>query len=171
MATLNEQIAGMRAAKAAFTALPEVTRDRLNHATFTTISEIARIAKGHLLSSPSIDTRSLYNHVAFIMNEKNGRGKAGISPGSTTVRVGGKRVRLKGIVIAGKGGSASTAAGAKTIIPSKYSTKVEFGTRHMKAEPFMGPAVEDQKQPYLDRCVARGKDIERDLAAIGSRLT
>src|SRR6185503_2200762 len=163
---LAGKIQGLREAKAAFQAMPQVVRDRLNAATVTTISEIARHAKAHLLSSPSIRTRSLYNAVAFVMNEKNGRGKVGIANVTTTMSVGGKKVRVKGLIVAGKGGSALTSAGAKRIIPRQYATKVELGTRFMKAEPFMMPAVESQKQPYLERCQARGKDIEKDLSAI-----
>jgi len=166
---LAGKIQGLREAKAAFQAMPQVVRDRLNAATFTTISEIARLAKGHLLTSPSIETRSLYNAVAFTMNEKNGRGKVGIANVTTTMTVAGKRVTVKGLIIAGKGGSALKAAGAKKILPRQYAPKVEFGTRFMPAEPFMTPATESQKQPYLDRCQARGRDIEKDLSAIGSR--
>ena len=168
---LTERIAGMRAAKAAFNALPEVTRDRLNHATETTVREIVRFARNRLLASPSIQTRSLYNAVQWTMNPKNGRGKVGIADVTTTLTVGGTKIRVRGIVRAGAGGSARTAQDAVTKVPRTYGPKVEFGTRRMKAEPFMGPAVQDQKQPYLDRCLARGADIERDLAAIGARVT
>ena len=44
---------------------------------------------------------------------------------------------------------------------------IEFGTRHMPAEPFMLPATEAQKAPYLDRCRKAGKVIEQQTAAIG----
>lgn len=39
----------------------------------------------------------------------------------------------------------------------------------MPAEPFMIPATESQKAPYLDRCKRSGKTIEQDAAAIGMR--
>jgi len=166
---IGEKVHGLREANAAFQALPEVTRDRLNEATFTTLSETKRHAQARLSSSPSVDTRSLLNSIAFTLNEKNGRGRVGITAGSTVITVGSKTVRVKGIIRAGAGGSASTKSGAKRIVPTKYGPKVEFGTRFMKAEPFMFPAVESQKAPYLERCKARGTAIERDLAAIGNR--
>lgn len=168
-AAIGNHVQGLREAKAAFQALPQVTRDRLNNATFVTVSEIARIAKAHLQSSPSIQTRSLYNAIAFTMNEKNGRGRVGIASGSTTLNIGGRKIKVKGIIVPGKGGSALTSAGARKIVPSKYGPKVEFGTRFMNAEPFMTPATDSQEKPYLARCLERGKDIERDLGAIGTR--
>lgn len=159
----------MRAAKAAFQAVPQATRERLNWATELTVREIVRAAQARLLASPSIQTRALYNAVAWVMNEKNGRGKAGIANVTTTINVGGKNIKVRGIVKAGKGGSALKSAGAKVMNPRKYGPIVEHGSKRMKAEPFMLPAVNEQKQPYLDRCVAAGKLIEQDVSAIGSR--
>jgi hypothetical protein len=39
----------------------------------------------------------------------------------------------------------------------------------MKAEPFMLPAAKSQEQPYLERASRAGKEVERDMAAIGMR--
>ena len=171
-------VQGLREAKAAFQALPEVVRDRMLDATETTVREIVRHAQARLASSPSIRTRTLYNHVKWSVNKKNGRGKAGVATGTTTMTeranfakgvIGGRTIRVKGILVAGKGGSASTSQGAKLIRPSRYAHLVEFGARHMPAEPFMIPAAESQKQPYLDRCRAAGKHVEKDVAHIGMR--
>jgi HK97 gp10 family phage protein len=158
-------IKGLIEARAAFQRLSEVFRERLADASATTASEIARGARARLLSSPSIRTRSLYNAVTFTSSRRTGWAKAGIAPGSTSI--GG--VRVKGLVTTGKGGSASHAAGASIDIPSKRAHFVEFGTRHMPAEPFMIPSAEAQKLPYLDRCSRAGKLAEQDLS-IGRNL-
>ena len=179
MATTNYpglvgKIQGLREAKAAFQALPQITRDATNVATRTTVSEIARLAKGRILASPSLRTRALYNAIGFSMNEKNGRGRAGVQNVSTTIaqqagRVGKSTVRVRGIIVAGKGGSALKSKGAKVINPRRYAHLVEFGSRQMPAEPFMIPATASQKAPYLDRCIRAGKKIETDMRHIGSR--
>lgn len=167
---LQDRIRGFRAAKAAFQALPQVTRDRLNVATELTAREIARLAKANLLASPSVQTRALLNAVGWTMNAKSGRGRAGVANVTTTVTVGSRRIRVRGLLIAGRGGSARTAAGAKTVNPRRYAHLVEFGTRRFPAEPFMLPAAEAEKAPYLARCRATGRPIEQDLAAVGARV-
>lgn len=166
---IQAKIQGMRELKAAFQALPEITRDALNVATETTAKEIVRAAKGRIQSSPSIRTRSLLNHIGYSMSPKTGRARVGVSSGSTTMVIGGKKVKVKGIIKLGRGLSAKTSAGATKIVPSKYAKFVEFGTVRMPAEPFMIPSANDQKQPYLSRCQAAGKKIEQGAAAIGSR--
>lgn len=166
-------IQGLREVKAAFQALPQIVREHLNDATELTLRELVRHAKINLERSPSIRTRALLNNVGWTLNRKSGRGKAGVSSGSTTLSnsvmggIGRSIVRVKGIVIAGRGGSALTSQGATLIRPSRYAHLVEFGTRHASAEPFMMPAAESQKQPYLERCRAQGPKIERDAARIG----
>jgi HK97 gp10 family phage protein len=106
----------------------------------------------------------LYNAIGYTLTKTNGRGRAGIQNVTTTINVGGKRIKVKGIVTAGKGGSASTASGARVDRPSRRAHFVEFGTRRMPAEPFMIPAAESQVQPYLARCMAAGKQAEQDLS-------
>ena len=173
MAASAEQIAtkirGLREAKAAFQALPERMRTHLNTATETTLSEIVRHAKGRIQANPSIETRTLLNSIAYTLNKNNGRGKAGVANLTTTITLNGRRFRLKGIIRAGRNGSALTSQGAKKINPRRYAHLVEFGSRNMRAEPFMIPAAQSQERPYLDRCRLAGKDVEKDLAAIGMR--
>jgi hypothetical protein len=168
---IQAHVRGLREAKAAFQALPVAMRERLLTATETTVREIVRLAKSRLASNPSIRTRSLYNQVGWTLNAKNGRGRAGVGSGSSTIsfaHVGGitKKIKVKGILVPGRNGGA---AGAKLIRPSRYAHLVEFGSRSQKAEPFMVPAAKSQEQPYLDRCLRAGKDVERDVAAIGMR--
>lgn len=166
-AAIAAHVQGLREAKAAFQALPDVARDRLLDATETTLSEIKRAARAHLQASPSIQTRNLYNAVDYTLNKNSGRGRVGIVNTTSTIQVGTRKIRVKGVIRAGAGGSASTAKGARLDRPGRRAHFVEFGTRKMRAEPFMTPAAESQKQPYLDRCQKAGQLTERDLAAIG----
>lgn len=178
----NEAIAGyvrgLRELKAAFQALPQIVRDRMLAATETTVREIARGAQARLLSSPSVQTRNLYNHVAWSVTKTNGRGRVGISIGSTTVsRMAaaasghgrlirraqgkvGKNVKVRGVV-------QITSTGARIDYPSRRAHFIEFGTKHMKAEPFMMPAAEAEKPHALGRAMAAWKAIETDVVAIG----
>lgn len=164
------KVKGLREAKAAFQAMPEAARDYLNAATEMTVREIVRMARAKLQSSPSIQTRNLYNHVTWSMNRKNGRGRAGVSTGTTTIRnpqIGGtgrRTVRVTGIIMPGRNGGAQ---GARLDKPSRRAHFVEFGTRRMKAEPFMLPAAEGEQQPFLSRCKGVGKFLEGRLAQIG----
>ena len=159
-------IKGLKEAKAAFQALPQLMREGLLEATEASVREIARLAQAKVASSPSINTRTLYDSIGWSINKKNGRGRAGVSNIKTTIQVGGKKYRVKGRIIVGRGGGA---AGSRLIRPSRYAHLVEFGARHMKAEPFMIPAAEAEKLPYLRRCQRAGKEVEPKVAAIGMR--
>lgn len=153
--------------------MPVIMQEHLNDATELTLREIVRLAKHRIQSSPSIRTRALFNSIGYTLNRKSGRGKAGVSSGTTTISnptlgaVGKSTVKVKGILIPGRGGSALKSMGAKLIRPSRTAHLVEFGARHMPAEPFMIPATESQTQPYLERCRGAGKLMERDVAQIG----
>jgi HK97 gp10 family phage protein len=159
-AGLGAHVRGLSEAKAAFQRLPEVVRARMLAATETTVREIARGAQARLRASPSIQTRALHDHVAWKVTKSNGRGRVGIATGSTVI--GGTRVR--GLVTAGRGGSALKSAGARIDKPSRRAHFVEFGTAHMPAEPFMLPAADAEKGHHLARCKAAGQEIERDLS-------
>lgn len=166
-AAIAGHVQGLREAKAAFQALPEIAREHLLGATETTVREIARQAQANLQGSPSIQTRNLYNAVAWKVTKTNGRGRVGITTGQTVFSdlATRRRIHVKGILIAGRQGGAS----GRVDRPSRRAHFIEFGTRHMRAEPFMRPAAEGQVQPYLQRCRAAGSGIERDVAAIGMR--
>lgn len=169
-AAIAGHVRGLREAKATFQKLPEITRDTMNEPTELTLREIVRHAKARLLASPSIHTRALYNNIGWTLNRKSGRGRAGVTSGSTTgffaagTGVAGelKRRTIKGVII-------GSGRRARLVRPSRYAHLVEFGSRYMDAEPFMIPATETQKQPYLERCRAAGKQIERRMVAIGGR--
>lgn len=170
-AAIQNHVAGLREAKAAFQALPAAMRDRMNEATAVTLSEIVRHAKARLLANPSIQTRTLLNSIAWTLNKNNGRGRAGVANITTTMNLGGMKVRVKGLVRVGRNGSALKSEGARVIKPVRYAHLVEKGTRHQKAEPFMVPAAQSQVNPHLERLKRAGKEVERDLATIGSRAS
>lgn len=164
-ATLANRIQGLREAKRAFQALPAVSREAFLAATDLTVREIVREARARLLASPSIRTRNLYTAVTSAVTPTNGRGRVGIGvlrhvAYDITTR---KRTRFKGRFVK-KGRRLMLAR------PDQYARFVEFGTKNMRAEPFMVPAAEGQTQPFLDRCRAAGRGIERNTAAIGGRL-
>ena len=169
-AAISGHVQGLRELKAAFQRLPAIVQEHLNDATEITVREGVRHAQAQLQQSPSIDTRALYDHVGWAMNRKAGRGSFGIKRATTTFNVGGKRVRVKGLIRAGAGGSASTSAGATKDQPSRRAHFVEFGTVRMAAEPFMLPAAESQRGPYLDRCRRAGAAIERDMSTVGGKF-
>lgn len=160
-------IVGLDKLRAVFQKLPEVVRDRLNEATVDTLQQGVRIAQSTLERSPSIQTRTLYNNVGWAMNNKAGRGSFGIKAATFTVKtqanwgageIGGRKIRVRGTVV-----------GNKVIRTTRYAHLVEFGSVHMKAEPFMIPAAEKVRGDYLVRCIKAGKDIERDASKIGGR--
>lgn len=175
-AAIDQWKANLRAAKEAFQALPEIVREQTLEAVETTAQLIAAGAKQRIVASPSIVTRSLLNAIDWRVTKTNGRGRVGVTAGSSTVQtsanfakgvIQGRKVKVKGFVVAGPSGGA---AGGRLIRPSRYAHLVEFGAAHMPPEPFMIPAAEAEKGPHLDRVKRAGTAIERDVAAIGNRF-
>ena len=162
-------IQGMRELKAQFQRLPEVVRNIVNDETEWAVQEGARRAQAILRQSPSIQTRALHDHVGWAMHRRAGRGSFGITRATTVFTIGGTRVRVKGLVRAGAGGSARTSQGATRDQPSRRAHFIEFGARHMPAEPFIVPAAVSVKGDYLDRVVRARTRIERDMSTVGSR--
>ena len=72
--------------------------------------------------------------------------------------------------IPGRSANAKSAQGFTKDQPSRRAHFVEFGTRKMKSEPFMLPAAEAIKAPYLARVLRSGKSIERDMSTVGGRF-
>ncbi|HVL67198.1 MAG TPA: HK97-gp10 family putative phage morphogenesis protein [Vicinamibacterales bacterium] len=54
--------------------------------------------------------------------------------------------------------------------PRLYAHLVEFGTRHSAAEPFLFPAAEAERGPYLAKLLAAGGAIERAVGQASSRV-
>lgn len=173
---ISAHITGMREAKAKFQALPGFMQEKRINVNTATAQAVALGATQRLIASPSVQTRSLLNHVKWSVSKSNGQAKVGVSSGSTTVmfgHMGGitRKIKIKGILIAGKGGSALTSQGAKLIRPSRYAHLVEFGTVHFEAEPFMLPAATAQKDLHLQRWRAAGRELEREMAGLSSGPT
>lgn len=169
------KVEGLREAIRAFQALPDVTQDAMRQATRVTVSEIARLARLNLQRNPSIQTRTLLNSIGWTVNERSGEGRVGIQRVSTRVAnpAGGRAVRVKGVLIAGRNGSALRSQGARLLRPSKYGHLVEFGRSGRgtaRPEPFMRPAVQAEQQPYLDRCRAAGRTVEQQMAARAAQV-
>lgn len=170
---IGAYVDGMRELKARFQAFPVVVQEKRINVNSATAAAVAIGARQRLIASPSIQTRNLLNHVAWKVTKTNGTAIVGVTSGSSVVNVRPgvrKNVRVKGIVIAGHGGSALTSQGAKLDRPSRRAHLIEFGWSHAPAEPFMIPATAAQKEPHLQRWRAAGREIERDLASGGGLL-
>jgi HK97 gp10 family phage protein len=162
-AAIAGYVQGLREAKAAFQALPEIAREAMLDAVMVTSSELAREAKAKILQSPSVQTRSLYNAIGWSVTKTNGRGRVGVTAGSSaavfpSTTGAPRRRRIKGVIV-----------GNRLVRPDQYARYVEFGTSHMASEAFMIPAAESQKAPFLDRAIRAGKVIEQNVAAVGGR--
>ena len=165
-AGLAVKIQGLREAKRAFQALPEVTREAMLSAVEMTARELARNAQAKIASSPSINTRSLYNSIAWKVTKTNGRAKVGVSAGATRQfdARSEKRVTIKGTYVQSRSGK------TRLVRPDRYAHFVEFGTRKQPAEPFMIPAAEGQKGPFLDRLKAAGRKVDQGMGNVGGRM-
>lgn len=175
----NAAVSGMAEAKAAFKALPDIARKRLNVATEATTQRIYRGAVRRV--APHRRYGFLQRYLDTSMNQKTGTGKVGLPriaavipggsrPGSTfAVSQTIRRKRKATMEVYGTG----TARGARTVYPSKYAHLVEFG--HVRGRgkssappyPFMIPAAEAERASYLADCQEAGTGIEQDTAAIG----
>lgn len=175
-AAIAAHVQGLREAKAAFQALPEIVRTRMNEAIHITASEIVRVAKAKILASPSVQTRSLYDSIAYTLSPTNGRAKAGVADVTTKISnsvmggIGRSTMTVRGILIRGRNGSALKSQGARFIKPTRYAHLVEYGTRHSLSEPFMVPAKEQEKPHHIERCARAGRAIETDMAKVGGGL-
>jgi HK97 gp10 family phage protein len=78
---LAGHIRGLREAKAAFEALPQIVRDRLLDAVEMTVTQIAAKAKARIASSPSVRTRALYNSIIWRVTKTNATGRVGVGSG------------------------------------------------------------------------------------------
>jgi HK97 gp10 family phage protein len=136
----NVKLEGLKAMRAAFKALPEVTRDRLNEATEKTAFSLLQRA----LALVPVLTGALKSKLNWTISRTTGIAKVGIEKGL----VGDEN-------------------------PALYGHLVEFGhagPHPAPAHPFMIPAAEAEREPYLDRCRDAGKNVERDMATIGGGL-
>lgn len=171
---IGAYVEGMREAKAKFQALPPFMQQQRINVNSATAAAVVLGAKQRLLASPAIRTRNLFNHVTWKINTSSGIAVAGVSSGSTVVNARPgvrKNVRVKGIVIAGRGGSAQTSMGARIDRPSRRAHLIEFGWAKAPAEPFMIPSADAQKEPHLQRWRAAGRQLEREMAGVAAPIT
>lgn len=122
-------VKGLREAVRTFKRLPEAARLALLEPTEATARALVDRARRQLEASPSIQTRGLYDAVAYSINRKTGKARVGIARGR---------------------GRASRGANA----PAQRAHYVEYGTIKMDAEPFMRPSAAAERQPYIARCRA-----------------
>lgn len=154
------KVVGLKQAQAAFQQYPALLQERFRDATRATVQAIKARAKMQILASPSVRTRSLYNHIdATEPSKKSGFAKVGVTAGSSSAFIDPVSGKFWGIQRRG--------GGSKVVTPSRYAHLVEFGSRHMAAEPFMLPAARAEQQPHLERIREAGKASEADAAKIG----
>jgi HK97 gp10 family phage protein len=169
MAKLSARLEGLQAAKAKFKALPNFMQQKRITVNSATAQAIVVGARQRVQASPSINTRSLLNHINWTISKASGSARVGVTAGSSMgnampgVR---KNVRIKGLLIRGRNGSALTSQGARLVRPSRYAHLIEFGTVHAKAEPFMIPATMAQKDLHLQRWRLAGRALEREMAGM-----
>lgn len=105
---------------------------------------VKKLAKAHILSSPSVDTRSLYESV--IVKKLPKKDTVLTSEHIVTVRGRGKKSKKTGI----------------TQTSAPHAHFVEFGTVKMPAEPFLRPGFEEGKAKAVDAMIDRlRKRIEK----------
>jgi hypothetical protein len=170
----NEAVLGLKAAQAAFKALPDVARERLGDAAEDTAIRVLAGARRRVASHRRYGF--LERYLDRSMNRTTGEARVGLprraavipggaAPGSARTGV----IRRRGAATFDVYGSGS-AQGARVVYPSKYAHLVEFGhgrgagKSSAPAYPFMIPAAEAEKQSFLRACQEAGQKIERDLS-------
>jgi hypothetical protein len=136
----KSSVLGVKEAIAAFRRVDPVMRARLNDATEDTVMALAAEARRNV----AVDTGILREHLAWSMSASTGRGRVGLRPG---VVLDNKNRRHRA---------------------TNYGHLVEFGFNHrggrrVQGQPFMIPATERERLPFLERCRAAGKRVEQDL--------
>lgn len=140
---IYESVRGLSQLKQQFKALPDITREAMADAA----EETAEQMRAGAVRRVHVRFGFLRDFIAVKMNRKTGVAVVGIKKGTVALPGGGI---------------------AK---PQAYARLVEFGTTHSGDYPFMIPAAEEQRLPYLQRARAAGKVIERNMAALGARFT
>lgn len=143
---IKGSVRGHIAARKAFKALAPEMQAQLSEATERTVYAV----KQRATASVPVDTGTLRDHVLSRFSPRTGFGRVGIKSGR--------------VAIAGRGGSALTAQGARVLEASRYAHMVEFGTATTAAQPFMLPAAEAERGAYAQRLRTAGKKAERNLA-------
>lgn len=144
-------VEGLKDVVAAFQRAPAVVQDRLGTgATQPTAFSLLQRAKARV----RVRYGFLKQALDYTYHAKTGEARVGIRRGARFPIPGTRRFS----------GQSDMA------MPSKYGHLVEFGHGRVKAYPFMIPSAEQERDPYLARCRAAGRQIERDLATVGGRF-
>jgi HK97 gp10 family phage protein len=155
MARFSGAVTGLAQAKKAILSIDEVTRANLTDAVRKTAIAMVSDAQSRV----PVRTGTLRKFIGWSgATKKNPFAKVGVRSGYVNI---GTRQRGKGR------GNAIIHA------PRKIAHLVEFGHGgpHPAApHPFMIPAAEAQREPFLQRCRVAGKRIERDLTNRGGIL-
>lgn len=137
-------IKGMIAARKAFQALPEITREALLDA----VEETAERIRAGATQRVPVRYGFLSKHIGKTISKRSGFAAVGIAKGDET-SPRGKRVQ-----------------------PWRYAHFSEFGATHIvDNKPFMMPAARAEEHDYVQRAKAAGPQIERDMSRIGARFT
>src|SRR5205823_13476201 len=134
----------MNTVVAAFKKLPDVAKLRMGEATDKTAFALLQRARARV----GVRTGNLKAKLNYSFSASTGVAKVGIEPGT--------------VGIPGAGGSARTSKGARVETPSKIGHLDEFGhagPHPAGPHPFMIPAAEAEREPYLQRCRDAGKAI------------
>jgi hypothetical protein len=86
---ISAHIEGMRAAKAKFQALPPFMQEKRIQVNSATAQAIVLGAKQRVQASPSIATRTLYNHINWTITKTTGQARAGVTRATTRIAVAG----------------------------------------------------------------------------------
>lgn len=126
------KVRGLKEIEALLEKLPDrISANVLNAALRRGASVIAKEARKNLRASPSIDSALLEKSISSRARRQKRKGKY---VGRAVVSIGAQRVTTQ---VVRKGHKKPV-----TATPSKYAHLVEFGTRKMKAEPFLRPALD-----------------------------
>jgi hypothetical protein len=142
-------VEGEREAIAAFKRLPDVSKEHLGDATDRTTFAILQRAGAKVRVRYGFLKRALDRN----FNKKTGVGAVGIRKGAAYPLP--------------KAGDGNRRRRKTTAYPGKYGHLVEFGGPKSRPYPFMVPAAEAEREPYLNRCREAGKKIEKSMEHVG----
>lgn len=137
-------VRGLSQVRAAFKRVDPVMRTHLLEATDRTAMALAAKAKQKV----RVRFGFLKQAIDWSISTRTGEARVGL--------VRGREFAIPGRQSGTKGSVA---------IPSKYGHLQEFGSPNAGPSPFMMPAAESEREPYLQRCRNAGKNAERELAA------
>ena len=149
-------VIGAKEIEALLKSLPEKVAEKVTTAALRAgAAVIARQARTNIKSNPSIDS-------GLLLKSVTSRAKKRSKKGSKVVSVGIRRVKEQ---VKRKGRKGTSAAS-----PSRYAHFVEFGTKNMKAEPFMRTALQQKGAEAIAKITEfMGRGIAREAQKLAKR--